>query len=97
MNPVRRAAVQCLPRADCGSTALSANDGIGQIALGLLQFKNFFLHGVARDEAIGKNLANLADAMGAIDGLRLDGRIPPWIEDENVIGGDKIQAQSTRF
>ena len=32
--------------------------------------------------------------MGAIDGLRLDCRIPPGIEDEDVVGRRQVEAQA---
>ena len=43
-----------------------ADDGGGQIALGLLQLEDFFLHGVARDQPVGENLPRLPDAVRAV-------------------------------
>src|SRR5688572_33156192 len=33
--------------------------------------------------------------MGAIDGLRLDRRIPPWVEEEHVFSRRQVQTETT--
>ena len=38
----------------------------------------------------------MADAVGAVAGLILDRRIPPWIEVDDVIGGREIQPRAAR-
>jgi hypothetical protein len=39
-------------------------------------------------------MARLADAVGAVDGLRFDGGIPPRIEQIDILGGVQVQAQA---
>lgn len=49
------------------------SDRVGQVALGSLQL----------EQPAGDDLRALRDAVGAIDGLRLDSRVPPRIEQED--------------
>jgi len=44
-----------------------------------------------------KHVLRLPDAMGATDRLRFDRRIPPRIEQKDVLRGRQVQAQSARF
>jgi len=62
-----------------------------------LQGGDFFLDGIPADEAVSEDVAILSDAVSAIDGLCLDGGIPPGIEDEDVIGGGEVQPESARL
>src|SRR6266487_2676634 len=64
-------------------------DGLG---FALLQFPNLFLDGAGGDEAVGVDRAGLADAMGAVDGLRFDGGVPPRIVEDDVAGGGEVEA-----
>ena len=73
---------------------IRVDDRVGQVALALLQLQHLFLDRVLGDQAIGEDLAGLADAVGAVDRLRLDGRIPPRIEQEDVFGGGEVQAKA---
>lgn len=50
------------------------DDGVGEVALGLLEFQDLLFYGVAGDQAAGEDGAGLADAVGAIDGLGFNGR-----------------------
>ena len=59
---------------------IRGDDGIGKIAFGLLQRQDFFFYRIAGNQPISKDLASLADAMGAIDGLCFNRRVPPGIE-----------------
>ena len=47
-----------------------------------------------RDQAVGEDLLGLADAVGAVDGLRLDGGVPPGVEQVDVVGGGQVQAEA---
>src|SRR5262249_35421514 len=58
-------------------------------------FRDPIFNGVLHQEAVDKNRVLLANAMGTIDGLVLDRRIPPAIEQEYVIGALQIQADAT--
>jgi hypothetical protein len=50
-----------------------------------LEFEDLFLDCVARYESIGEDAIRLADAVRAINGLRFDRRVPPGIEQENIL------------
>ena len=78
-------------------TIVGSNDGVGQIALGLLQLQYFFLDCVASDEPVGKHLPRLADAMGPVDRLRFNRRVPPGVEKINVFGRVQVESQPAGF
>ena len=61
------------------------------------EFEHLLFDGVAGDEAIRKDFAGLADAMDAVDGLRFDCGVPPWIEEKNVVRGGEIEAEAAGF
>ena len=48
----------------------------------------------SRDQPVGEHLARLADAVRAVDRLRLDGRVPPRVEQEHVVGRGQVQAEA---
>ena len=70
---------------------------VGQRAFLPLQLGDFFFDRVAADEAVGEDVARLAHAVGAVDGLGFDGRVPPGVEQEDVVGGRQVEAQAARF
>jgi hypothetical protein len=74
-----------------------ADDGGGEVAFGLLEEENFFLDGVAGDEAVGEDGFGLTDAVGTVDGLGFDGGVPPWVEEEDVVGGGEVEADAAGF
>jgi hypothetical protein len=76
---------------------VGVDDGVGEVAFGFLELEDFFLDGVAGDEAVGEDLAGLADAVGAVDGLGFDSGIPPGVEQEDVIGGGEVKAEAAGF
>ena len=59
-----------------------------------LQLGDLLLDRVPRDQAVGEDVPRLADAVRAVDRLRFDGRIPPRIEQEDVVGGGEVQAEA---
>ena len=63
----------------------------------MLENADLFLDGVPGKEAVGDDLVLLADAVGAVDGLILDGGVPPWIVEDDVGGGGEIEAGTTCF
>ena len=73
------------------------DDGVGEVAFGLLELQDFFLDGIAGDEAVGEDVADLADAVGAVDGLGFDGGVPPGVEEEDVVGAGEVEAQAAGF
>ena len=62
--------------------------------LRLLQLEHLLLDRVARDQPVGEHAARLADAVRAVDRLRLDRRVPPRVEQEDVVGRGQVQAQA---
>ena len=69
--------------------------GVGQVALGLVQTEYFFFDGVLRDKVIDSDVLALADAIGTVGGLLLDGGVPPWVEMNDIVGSREIQSQTT--
>ena len=59
----------------------------------LLQLEDLLLDRVARDQPVGEHLPGLADAVRAVDGLGLDGRVPPRVEEEDVVGRGQVEAE----
>ena len=77
--------------------AVLLENGIGEATLLDLEFGDFFLDGAATDQAVGKDLLGLADAVRAVDRLGFDGGVPPRVQEEHVIGGREIQTEATGF
>ena len=73
---------------------VGVEDGVGQVALRLLELEDLLLDGVAADQAVGEDVLGLADPVRAVDGLGLDGRVPPGVEQVDVLGGGQVQAQA---
>ena len=48
----------------------------------------------AADQAVGEDVLGLADPVRAVDGLGLDGRVPPGVEQVDVFGRGQVQAQA---
>ena len=56
-----------------------------QLALAGLQREHLVLDGVGGDEPIDEDVLVLADPVGAVDGLGLGRRVPPRVEQEDVV------------
>src|SRR5690606_23537466 len=65
-----------------------------QLELALLQHKNLFFNGIARDELVGKYFVLLADAVSPVNSLCFHSGVPPGIEDENVICFSEVKSQT---
>jgi hypothetical protein len=52
----------------------------------LLELEDLLLDGVAADQPVGEDALGLADPVRAVDGLRLDGGVPPGVEQVDVAG-----------
>ena len=72
-------------------------NGFGQFSLVLLHLEDLLFDRVFRNDFACKDMACLADAIGAVDGLCFRGGIPPWIKQEDVIGGREIEADADRL
>jgi hypothetical protein len=59
----------------------------------LLEQDQAFFDGFLGDDVVDHHRAVLADAVRAVGRLILDGRIPPGIHQEDVIGSGEIQAR----
>ena len=57
-----------------------------------MQREDAVLDGLARDEAVDGHGLDLADAVGAIGGLVLDGGVPPGVEEDDLGGGGEVEA-----
>ena len=60
----------------------------------LLELEDLLLDGVAADQAVGEDVLGLADPVRAVDGLGLDGGVPPGVEQVDVFGGGQVQAEA---
>src|SRR6266481_250421 len=67
----------------------------GKVALSFLQLQNFLFNGVAGNQSIGEDGPSLPNAMRAVYGLRFNRGVPPRIENEYILGGGEIQAQTS--
>jgi hypothetical protein len=90
---LRKEILQIGSREVAGEALFAQNVGDG-LGLALLQFPDFFLHRPRRDQPIGVDRQGLADAVGAVDGLRFDGRVPPGIVEDDVAGGGQVEARA---
>ena len=72
-------------------------NGIGQFSFVLLHLQDFFFYGIFRNDFACKDMTRLADTVGAVDGLRLRGGIPPWIQQEDVVRRREIEADTARL
>ena len=67
-------------------------DRVGQLALGLQHLGDAVLDRALGDEAVHLHRAGLADAVGAVGGLVLDGRVPPAVVVDDVVGAGQVEA-----
>src|SRR5438046_2520320 len=81
---------------EAAGEAFLAQHVADRLRLALLEFPDFFLHRARRDEAVGVHRLRLADAVGAVNGLRLHRRIPPRIVKHHVAGRDEVQPRARR-
>ena len=79
-----------------GSSTLSTLQGcFREGAFMGLKGQKALLHRLCCDQVIHEYGAVLSQAMGSIGGLVFDGRIPPGIEEEDMIGGSEVEAEPT--
>ncbi len=67
------------------------------MTLALLQLEDPFFHRVTCNQAIREHVAALTDAVRPIDRLGFDRRVPPRIEQKDVLRGGEIQSQAAGF
>src|SRR5690606_33817386 len=87
---------QVLPREGGGGGGLS--DGrLGDGALSLLQLEDPLLDRALCHQTMDEDGPLLADAMSPVGRLVLGRRIPPRVEEEDVVGGGQVEARSPRL
>src|SRR5690606_36256494 len=67
---------------------------VGEPALLLVQGEDPLLDGAPEDQAVDRDGAGLADAVRAVARLVLDGRVPPWVEVDDVVSGGEVEARA---
>ena len=63
----------------------------------MLEFEDALLDGVLSNDAVGEDGAGLADAVRAVNGLGFDGRVPPGVEEIDVIGRGEVEPGAAGF
>ena len=64
---------------------------------GLMQRDDFLFDGIGGYDAIDGDGFLLSDAVGAVARLLFDGRVPPRVEMNHIVGGSQVQTQSARL
>ena len=70
---------------------LLSDDGVGEIALLLLEREHAFFDAARDDQAVDEHRARLPDAVGAIGRLRLRGGVPPGIVVDDGVGAGEVE------
>ena len=96
-NGLRQQVIQILFPKRGKRGVILAQDGVGEVALALLEFEDALLDGVLSNDAVGEDGAGLADAVRAVNGLGFDGRVPPGVEEIVVIGRGEVQPGAVGF
>src|SRR5271154_900600 len=82
----REQQLQVLALQIADQAVIFSKDGVGQLPLRLLELQHFFFHRVAGNQPVCEYRPRLADAVRAIHGLSLHGRVPPRVQKEHVLG-----------
>src|SRR5438876_6958419 len=75
----------------------SADDRLGQRHLAFDQVVERFLERARAEVFVHLDVTRLTDAEGAIRGLILNGRVPPAIEVEYVVGAGEVEPRPARL
>lgn len=70
----------------------ASQGGCGNLLLPALHLEDLLLHGVPGDHTVGENGAGLPDAVCPVDGLGFRCRIPPGIQQIDIVCRRQIQA-----
>ena len=71
--------------------------GIGETAFSRVEFQNAFFHRIACNQSMDDNRSGLADSVRAIGRLIFHRRVPPGIEEEDMIGGRQVEPGAPGF
>ena len=93
-SPLRQQKLDIFPSQVTYETVFRTDDRVSKVSLGLLQLQYFLFDRVAGNQAIGKNLALLTDAMRAVYSLSLDSGVPPRVENEDIVGCGEVQTHA---
>jgi hypothetical protein len=63
----------------------------------LLQGQNLFFYGIFGDEFVNEHVFGLANAVCTVNGLLLNCRVPPWVEDKYIIGLGEVKPTPPAF
>ena len=74
-----------------------AEHGVGQGALGVEHLGDAVLDRALGDQPVDLHGPGLADAVRAVGGLVLDGRVPPAVVVDDVVGAGEVQAGAGRL
>src|SRR5919109_5193719 len=77
-----------------GEQVAVVHDPAEQGCLAARERDDLLLDRVAGDHPVDHHRARLADAVGAVDRLRLDRGVPPRVEQEAVVGLAQVQAEA---
>ena len=81
----------------CANSASSSMHGPEQARLALLQRHHLLLDRAGRDQPVDHDGAGLPDAVRAVDRLRLGRRVPPRVEQEDVVGLGEGEPEAARL
>lgn len=59
-----------------------------------MELDDFLLNRVSGNGAVDRDQSLLTDPVGPVGGLILDGRVPPRVHMDDVVGGGEIKPQS---
>ncbi len=62
-----------------------------------MQSDYFFFDGVFTDQPIDSHRPGLTNSMSPVGGLVFNGRIPPGVHMQDIIGSSEVQSQTARF
>ena len=74
-----------------------ADDTREEFALLLLQGFDAFFDGARGNHAVDEHAIALSDTVHAIDGLGFDSRVPPRVEQEDILGSVERDARAACF
>src|SRR5262245_2819822 len=90
---VKQATNICGGQFDRGEFA-AVEDAAEQLGLASLECHDLLLDGVLGDEAVDHDVAGLADAVETVHCLCLRRGVPPWVEEDAVVGLGQVQAEA---
>ena len=75
-----------------GRTIRTTHRSLSQGSLAILEQEDALLYGALSDQSVDNDRAILTDTMGTVGSLILDCRVPPGIDEKDVIGSGEVQS-----